>query len=106
MKTVLLVCGSGASSGFMAANVRRAASSRKMEINIFARSDSEIVDYIETIDILLVGPHLAYMVDSIEEITKKQGVPVYVIPQGIYGSLDGNKLLDFILDKLGGTKNG
>ena len=35
---VLLVCGSGASSGFMAANMRKAASARGIEITVNARS--------------------------------------------------------------------
>ena len=39
---VLLVCGSGASSGFMAANMRKAASKQGLDIDIKARSESEI----------------------------------------------------------------
>ena len=37
---VLLVCGSGASSGFMAANIRKAAKEKGMEMEVQARSDS------------------------------------------------------------------
>jgi len=48
---VLLVCGSGASSGFMAANIRKAAA-RKLEITVNARSESEIEYYIDEIDCL------------------------------------------------------
>ena len=47
---VLLVCGSGASSGFMAANMRKAASKQGLEIDIKARSESEIENYIDEID--------------------------------------------------------
>lgn len=104
MKSVLLVCGSGASSGFMAGNTRRAASVRNVEIDVYARSDSEVAEYIEGVDIILVGPHLAYMVGTIKEVAKKHEVIVEVIPQEIYGTLNGYKLLDFILEKLGGIK--
>ena len=58
MKNILLVCGTGASSGFMAKNIRQAAKARNIEIGVKARSDSVVEDYIEDIDLLLVGPHL------------------------------------------------
>lgn len=47
---VLLVCGSGASSGFMATNMRRAAVARGVEMDIKARSESEIENYVDEID--------------------------------------------------------
>ena len=37
---VLLVCGSGASSGFMAAIIRKAAAARGLSITVNARSES------------------------------------------------------------------
>ena len=62
---VLLVCGSGASSGFMATNMRRAAVARGVEMDIKARSESEIENYVDAIDALMVGPHLAYILDEV-----------------------------------------
>ncbi|MDD6710774.1 MAG: hypothetical protein PUE27_01625 [Sharpea porci] len=38
---VLLVCGSGASSGFMAANMRKAAKEMGLDYQIKVRSESE-----------------------------------------------------------------
>ena len=64
---VLLVCGSGASSGFMATNMRRAAVARGVDMDIKARSESEIENYVDEIDALMVGPHLAYILDEVEE---------------------------------------
>lgn len=64
---ILLVCGSGASSGFMAANIRKAASARGLEWKVTARSESEILNYVEDIDCLMVGPHLASNLGAIEE---------------------------------------
>ena len=63
---VLLVCGSGASSGFMAANMRKAASKQGLDIDIKARSESEIENYIDEINVLMVGPHLAYILDEVD----------------------------------------
>ena len=51
MFNLLLVCGTGASSGFMAKNIRKAAKEENLEINVKARSDSEIEEYIDSIDL-------------------------------------------------------
>lgn len=53
---VLLVCGSGASSGFMAANIRKAAAARGLSITVNARSESTVEDYVDEIDCLMIGP--------------------------------------------------
>lgn len=55
---VLLVCGTGASSGFMAANARKAAKKLNLDMEIKAKSESEIEDYLNEIDVLLVAPPL------------------------------------------------
>ncbi|GGB38883.1 PTS lactose transporter subunit IIB [Lentibacillus populi] len=97
MKKVLLICGAGASSGFMAGSIRKAAKKRKYEISVKARSETELEEYINEIDILLIGPHLAYKEESLKEQTKNKNIKVAVIPQAIYGALDGNKALDLII---------
>ena len=99
MKNILLVCGTGASSGFMAKNIRQAAKARNIEIGVKARSDSVVEDYIEDIDLLLVGPHLSYMLQDLEDIADPYDVPVRIIPEEAYGSLDGNAVIDFLLSE-------
>ena len=100
MKKILLVCGTGASSGFMAKNIRLAAKARGEEMDVKARSDSVIEDYISEIDLLLVGPHLKYMQKEIEEIAEPHHVPVRIISEEAYGTLDGDAVVDFILEIL------
>lgn len=97
MKKVLLVCGTGASSGFMAGNIRKAIQKRGESYDVMARSDSVLEDYIEEIDLLLVGPHLDYMMSDLQEIAEPYDVPVKLIPKEAYGKLDGDAVLDFII---------
>ncbi|MBO0473679.1 PTS sugar transporter subunit IIB [Enterococcus ureasiticus] len=94
---VLLVCGSGASSGFMAANMRKAAKVKNLDMNIVARSESEIENYIEEIDALMVGPHLEYIIDEIIH-----GFPVKVIlmKKEYYATLDGDAAVEHLLRSL------
>ena len=42
MLKIVLCCGSGASSGFMAQNIKKAARKKGMEIDVTARSESLI----------------------------------------------------------------
>ena len=96
MKEILLVCGTGASSGFMAKNIRLAAKAQGLDLNVKARGDAEVEEYIEDIDLLLVGPHLKYMLNDLKEIADPYDVPVAIIPEEAYGALDGDAVLEFI----------
>ena len=97
---VLLVCGSGASSGFMAANMRKAASKMGLNLSIKARSESEIESYIDEIDALMVGPHLAYILDEIEEYTHGNDVKVILMKAEYYSTLDGEKAVKHLLAEM------
>lgn len=98
---VLLVCGSGASSGFMAANVRKAAKARGIDITVNARSEATVEDYVDEIDCLMVGPHLATLKGDMEEICAGYDIKIAVISSDAYAHLDGNKCLDEILSLFG-----
>ena len=95
--SVLLVCGSGASSGFMAANMRKAASKEGLEIDIKARSESEIENYI---DALMVGPHLAYILDEVEEYKNGRDVKVILMKPEYYSTLDGTKAIKHLMEEM------
>ena len=97
---VLLVCGSGASSGFMAANMRKAAVEEGLEMDIKARSESEIENYIDDIDVLMVGPHLTYILDDVEEYTQGADVKVILMKAEYYSKLDGKKAIEHLLESI------
>jgi len=94
---VLLVCGSGASSGFMAASIRKAAEAKGITITVNARSEAEIENYIDEIDCLMVGPHLAYLVDEAQEIVGDADVKVALMKPEYYATLNGEKALEHIM---------
>lgn len=98
---VLLVCGSGASSGFMAANIRKAAKARGLEITVNARSEATVEDYVEDIDCLVIGPHLASIKDDMDEICEGHDIKVLICDRDAYAHLNGDKALDQILAAFG-----
>lgn len=97
---ILLVCGSGASSGFMAANMRKAAKVQEIEMEIRARSESEIENYIDEIDALMVGPHLSYILDDIDSYTEGRELPVILMRPDYYSKLDGQKAIEHLLEEM------
>ncbi|HIR91153.1 MAG TPA: PTS sugar transporter subunit IIB [Candidatus Limicola stercorigallinarum] len=94
---ILLCCGAGMSSGFLAQQMRKAAKKRGISARIEARSQNDLSKALPDADILLIGPHLAYAQEDLEGICAPYGVPVRVIPKKMYGGLDGEGLLDLAI---------
>lgn len=97
---VLLCCGAGMSSGFLAQRAQKAADSKHADMNIDAKSQSVVEDVIEDYHLLLLGPHYECHLDEFEEMAEPYNIPVAVIPQKIYGALDGEGLVDYALEQL------
>lgn len=97
MMRILIVCGAGASSGFIAQRMRKAAKAKGIDARVDARSEAELEENLDSADVLLVGPHLKYMIDEVTATAAKSGVRTALIPQKIYGSLDGAGAFDLAL---------
>lgn len=91
---ILLCCGAGMSSGFLASNARKVAKKQKLSVSVEARSHSEVAEHLNYIDVLLIGPHYAMELDNFKETAAPYGVKVGVIPQDVYASLDGARLIE------------
>lgn len=99
-KRILLICGSGASSGFMAANMRKYAKKAGYDYKITARSESELGDYIDDIDALMVGPHLKAEFDALKERVPKNVKAILMHPD-YYSTLDGKGAVEHLRQELG-----
>lgn len=97
---VLLCCGGGFSSGFMAKSLRDGASKRGINLDAQARSESMIEDYIEDVDAVMVGPHLAYEMEEISKVCEEYDVVPILMKPDYYKSLDGEACLDHLLECL------
>ena len=100
MKKILLCCGSGASSGFMANNAMSAAKAKGLSVSVRACSESEVEDYLDEVDLVMVGPHFQHRLEAIKDVAEDYGVPVVLIDGKIYGALDGNGLIEQALKSL------
>ncbi len=91
---ILLCCGAGMSSGFLASNARKVVKKKKLNISVEARSQSEVGEFMSSIDVLMLGPHYASELGKYQALGEPHGVKVLVIPQDIYSSLDGARLIE------------
>ena len=93
MKNILLACGAGASSGFIAQKMRKAAKQQGLEGSIRAVSDTESRENIEDIGALLIGPHLKHRFEEIQKDVEPFGVKASIIDRRYYATLDGESVL-------------
>lgn len=87
MTRILLACGIGASTGFMAANMRKAAKAQGLDVSIHAVSKSQVPEYADKIDVLLLGPHFSAEVPKYKEMLKDHNVKVTSIDPDDYAAL-------------------
>lgn len=91
---ILLMCGAGASSGFMAQAMRKAAKAQGLEdLEIIARSDSEMMSNLKGTDIIMFGPHLEFKADALKKDLEPYNIPFAFIDKDAYGKIDGETTL-------------
>ncbi len=91
---ILIVCGGGASSSFIAQNVYKAGKAQGLDLNVDAISETELEDYVYGRDAILIGPHLKYLEENLAEVINAEGVPYAFISDMNYAKLDGAAILE------------
>ncbi|MGP3535509.1 PTS sugar transporter subunit IIB [Microbacterium sp. RD1] len=98
---ILVVCGAGASSTFVAQRVRRAASERGLPYAAVAGTTSSLEIDLDSADLVLVGPHLAGQREHIERTAAAHGAAVVVLPDDVFTDLTGERTLDLVVAAVG-----
>lgn len=102
MKNIMLVCNAGMSTSMLVTKMLKAASDKGVEASIWAVPISEVADEVanKTIDVLLVGPQVKFMLDEYKE-NYEPAIKVGDINMMDYGTMNGTNVLDFALKLLG-----
>ncbi|MEA9984543.1 PTS sugar transporter subunit IIB [Subtercola sp. RTI3] len=100
MKNILVVCGAGASSTFLAHSMRKAATSRHLEVTITAASQDALVSSLAGIHALLVGPHLAADFEALRDTAALHGVRAALLPETVFSAGGQNSALDLAVSLL------
>lgn len=85
---ILVVCGAGASSTFVAQRLRRAAADAGLDWDASAGMESSVSGGAH--DLVLIGPHLS---DRLEALRSAVSVPVVVLPEDVFADRDGARTL-------------
>lgn len=105
---ILVVCGAGASSTFVAQRLRHAAHGAGLECSAIAGTPQSLPIDLDDADLVLVGPHLSHALDDIRRDAESRGAAAVLLPADIFGDLDGTRTLDLVRTALTGasTDNG
>lgn len=95
---ILVVCGAGASSTFVAERLTRAANRYGLEWTVEAGAERAATSTVG-VDLVLVGPHLTDRVDSIRQALANKS-PVVVTPGDIFTDFDGSRTLQLVCDAM------
>lgn len=85
---ILVVCGAGASSTFVAQRLRSAAAAAGLDWDAAAGMESSVSG--SEHDLVLIGPHLS---DRLEAIRDSARAPVAVLPDDVFADRDGSRTL-------------
>lgn len=97
---ILVVCGAGASSTFVAQRVRHAAQDSGLPYAAFAGTEQSLPIDLDAADVVLVGPHLAHAMARITRDASARGTLVVLLPDDIFTDLDGSRTLTLVQDAL------
>lgn len=98
---ILVVCGAGASSTFVAQRVRHAAHQSGLDYVAFAGTEQSLPIDLDAADVVLVGPHLVDALERIERDAALRGTTVVLLPADIFSDLDGSRTLDLVRGAIG-----
>ena len=78
--------------------MRKAAKAKNLDVTIHAVSKSQVSEYADKIDVLLLGPHFSAEVPEYQQMLKSHNVKVTSIDPDDYAALDGESILESALD--------
>jgi PTS system cellobiose-specific IIB component len=97
---ILVVCGAGASSTFVAQRVRHAAHARGRELSAVAGTEQSLPIDLDAADVVLVGPHLEHALDRIRREAAPRGARVVLLPTDVFSDLNGERTLALVDEAL------
>ena len=97
MKKILLVCNAGMSTSILVQKMKKAAEQKGIEVTIEAIPSTDLSQFWQSSDVILIGPQIGFMKDSIKE-TVENKIPVEVINMVDYGRMNADKVLALAID--------
>jgi cellobiose PTS system EIIB component len=103
MDMILVVCGAGASSTFLASRIRALATGRGLDVTARAASNLDLASRLADARVLLVGPHLSARFAELEAEAAAHSVPAVLLPSTAFGPEGATDALEQALALLNPT---
>lgn len=97
---IVLVCQYGASTDMLALKIENAAKEQGLKVIVNAHPATELDNYIDSADIVLLAPQVRFKYHSFVETYKDKDVKFMIIETRDYGMMNGKKVLDDALKVL------
>ncbi|HCL5924158.1 TPA: PTS sugar transporter subunit IIB [Citrobacter amalonaticus] len=97
MFRIMLCCSAGMSTSLLVRKMVEAAEEQKLPVQIDAYGVSEFDIQFPNYQVVLLGPQVKYMLNTLSEKAATQNIPVKAIDMQDYGMQRGDKVLDFAL---------
>ncbi|CBG90817.1 PTS sugar transporter subunit IIB [Citrobacter rodentium] len=103
MFRIMLCCSAGMSTSLLVGKMVEAAKARELPVQIDAYGVSEFDIQFPNYQVVLLGPQVRYMLNTLSEKAATQGIPVQAIDMLDYGMQRGDKVLDYALSLIEAT---
>ena len=95
---IVVICGAGASSTFVATRMRRAAKAVGFDATFSASHPASFAEQVGSADAVLAGAHLGGALSAVHAQARAHGVPVAVLPADIAQDREGTRALEIARD--------
>ena len=106
MDLIIVVCGAGASSTFLASRMRSLATAQGLDVTARAVSVSDLAAQLDDATVLLVGPHLEAGFTELRAAAAEHLVPAGLLPATAFGPSGASDALEQALRLLHATTEG
>ncbi|PPI45497.1 hypothetical protein C5D18_06730 [Rathayibacter tritici] len=94
VRRILIVCGAGASSTFLAHRLRAGAKERGMGAEFRSETLTGLEHSLPEADVLLVGPHLESQFDGLRQRAELMGAAAALLPPDVFGAHGADAVLE------------
>lgn len=97
-KKVLIVCALGMSSSLLVTRTQEVAKKRNVDVIIESDREANVRTHLDSFSVVLLGPQIRHLLGKIQKAAEGKDIRVEMIEMSDYGRLDGNAVLDQILE--------
>ncbi|MCS5721200.1 PTS sugar transporter [Herbiconiux sp. CPCC 203407] len=101
---VLIVCGAGASSTFLALRLRRVARDRDLDLIVEAGTLPDVNERLAATSVLMVGPHLFAQFEELNRRAAAVGARAALLPDTVFGPEGAEIAADIVTGLLGAPR--